>query len=93
MSRGEQKPRVATDRYISPARASQIMHWALGHGYSRKSVVRLLEQGALQGHQMKPRGRWWILASSVNEYINRLFPDGELPLGARDATGAREYRA
>jgi hypothetical protein len=45
---------------------------ALGHGYSRQSVLRLLESGILAGHQMKPRGRWWILSNSVNSYSARI---------------------
>ncbi len=59
-------------RYISPARASQILGAALGHGYSRQSVLRLLEEGLLLGHQMKPRGRWWVVSRSVRTYIASL---------------------
>lgn len=60
---------IAAKRYVSPARASQMLSHALGHGYSRQSVVRLLESGALAGHQMTPRGRWWILSRSLRVYV------------------------
>lgn len=60
---------IGTERYISPARASQILSHTLGHGYSRQSIVRLLEAGALAGHQMKSRGRWWILSRSLHVYV------------------------
>jgi hypothetical protein len=69
------------DRYISPARASQILSRALGHGYSRQSIVRLLESGTLVGHQMTPRGRWWILSSSLRVYIQEI-------LGCSDGMGS-----
>jgi hypothetical protein len=62
-------PAIERGRYISPARTSQILGAALGHGYSRQSVLRLLEEGLLLGHQMKPRGRWWIESSSIRAYI------------------------
>lgn len=60
------------EHYISPARASQILSHSLGHGYSRQSIVRLLESGVLTGHQMKPRGRWWILSSSLRAYAQSI---------------------
>lgn len=62
-------PSIEAQRYLSPARASQILSHELGHGYSRQSIVRLLESGALAGHQMTPRGRWWILSGSLRIYI------------------------
>jgi hypothetical protein len=70
------------DRYISPARTSQILGAALGHGYSRQSVLRLLEEGILLGHQMKPRGRWWIVSSSVHAYIAGLQNADAAQIGA-----------
>lgn len=63
-------PRAEKPPYLSPARASQILSHTLGHGYSRQSIVRLLEAGALVGHQMTPRGRWWILSSSLRVYAD-----------------------
>lgn len=61
-----------TEHYVSPARASQILSHTLGHGYSRQSIVRLLESGVLTGHQMTPRGRWWILSSSLRVYAQSI---------------------
>jgi hypothetical protein len=61
-----------TEHYVSPARASQILSHILGHGYSRQSIVRLLESGVLTGHQMTPRGRWWILSSSLRVYAQSI---------------------
>lgn len=65
-------PSIEAARFLSPARASQILSHALGHGYSRQSIVRLLESGALAGHQMTPRGRWWILSSSLRVYLQSI---------------------
>jgi hypothetical protein len=73
--------RVVTERYISPARASQILSHTLGHGYSRQSVVRLLEAGVLVGHQMKARGRWWILSSSLSAYTQSIFRQNDIECG------------
>jgi hypothetical protein len=61
-----------TEHYVSPARASQILSHTLGHGYSRQSILRLVESGLLMGHQMKPRGYWWILSSSLRVYAQSI---------------------
>ena len=61
-----------SERYVSPARASQMLSYALGHGYSRQSIVRLLEAGILTGHQMTKRGRWWVLSSSLKAYTQSI---------------------
>ena len=60
------------EHYVSPEKASQILSHTLGHGYSRQSIVRLLEAGVLTGHQMIPRGRWWILSSSLRVYAQSI---------------------
>lgn len=65
------------ERYVSPERASQILAHVLGHGYSRQSVLRLLESGVLVGHQMTPRGRWWILSASVRAYAQSVLKQNE----------------
>lgn len=66
-------PRIRTQaRWLSPERASQMLSHMLGHGYSRQSVLRLLEAGDLVAHQMKPRGRWWIEGNSVRAYARRV---------------------
>jgi hypothetical protein len=64
---------IEKERFLSPARVSQVLSRALGHGYSRQSIVRLLESGVLAGHRMTPRGHWRILSSSVRAYIESIF--------------------
>lgn len=39
---------------------------------SEMSVIRYLESGLLRGYQMKPRGWWRIIASSVTEFERRI---------------------
>jgi hypothetical protein len=72
MTAGKSRKGSEAEHYVSPARASQILSHTLGHGYSRQSIVRLLESGALMGHQMTPRGRWWILSSSLRVYAQSI---------------------
>lgn len=63
------------DRCITPERASQIMMSALGHGFSRTQILRLLDEGRLRGHQLKPRSRWWVETESVYELIQTILPE------------------
>lgn len=72
---------AVNERYISPTRASQILSNALGHVYSRQSVMRLLEAGVLVGHQMKARGHWWILSSSLSAYTQSIFRQNDIECG------------
>ena len=60
------------DRCISPQRASQMMTDALGHGYSRRSVSRLVESGALRAHRVRKGGWLWIEQDSVRKLIEQI---------------------
>jgi hypothetical protein len=60
------------NRCVSSARASRILANALGHGYSRQSVVRLIEEGSLHAHRLRRRGQWYIDSNSVLKLIQNI---------------------
>ncbi len=51
--------------YITPERAGEIL------GYSRQSIYRMVEEGELDGHQLREGGRWRISYNSVMRYRDR----------------------
>jgi hypothetical protein len=59
------------ERCVSPGRAAQIMTSALGHGYSRKSVYRLVESGDLKAHRVRRGGHIWVDLDSVLALISK----------------------
>jgi len=69
---GQQNLSLRCDRSISPARASQMLTSALGHGYSRQGVYRLIESGDLRAHRVRKGGYLWVEQDSVVELIQRV---------------------
>ena len=59
------RARDVQERYVTPQSASHMLAHALGHGYSRQTVVRLVEEGRLRAHRLPPRGYIWIETDSV----------------------------
>ena len=58
------------ERCVSPGRAAQILSSALGHGYSRQSVYRLVESGDLKAHRVREGGHIWVDLDSLLELIS-----------------------
>jgi hypothetical protein len=63
------------DRCVAPERAAQILASALGHGYSRQSVYRLIESGDLKSHRVRRAGRIWVEVDSILELISKTLND------------------
>jgi hypothetical protein len=59
------------DRCVSPGRAAQIMTSALGHGYSRQSVYRLIESGDLKAHRVRRGARLWVDLDSILALVTK----------------------
>jgi hypothetical protein len=59
------------ERCVPPSRAAQILSSALGHGYSRQSVYRLIECGELKAHRMPHGGHIWVDVDSVLALISK----------------------
>ncbi len=59
------------ERCVAPQRAAQILASALGHGYSRQSVYRLIESGDLRAHRVRTGGHIWVEVDSVLELISK----------------------
>lgn len=59
------------ERCVPPARAAQILSSALGHGYSRQSVYRLIESGNLKAHRVRQGGHIWVEVDSVLALISK----------------------
>jgi excisionase family DNA binding protein len=66
---------VKSERCISTQRAAQMLAVALGRSYSRQTVTRLVEDGRLRAHRLRPGGWWWIESDSVRELIHRVLTE------------------
>jgi hypothetical protein len=69
---GQQNLSLRYGRSISPARASQMLTAALGHGYSRQGVYKLIESGDLRAHRVRKGGYLWVEQDSVTALIQRV---------------------
>ena len=66
------RKRPTADRCISSELAAQILANALGHPCSRQSIVRLIEEGRLRGHRLRPLGQWYVDSNSVLQLIQKV---------------------
>lgn len=62
---GQINLQLKQDRCVSPGRAAQILSSALGHGYSRASVYRLIESDDLKAHRIRKGGHIWVEVDSI----------------------------
>lgn len=68
---GQINLQLKQERCVVPQRAAHILTNALGHGFSRQSVYRLVESGDLRAHRLRRGGRIWIEMDSILDLITK----------------------
>ncbi len=60
------------DGTISTGQAAVLTKHMVGHGFSRHSIVRLIEAGYFVGQKQEKNGRWRIDRASLLTYLEKV---------------------